>query len=268
MKLAFISTMNKMLFEQYGERFLDEFNKHASDEIKLYLIFEGQFPKNTKLFDKVEVIPLNNIRHKNFIKKFGKLNDAKGLRINELTENGQKKVRFYFDIRWDSIKFSFKPFSIYQSLKHIPLNLDYLIWTDADLRCKKKFNSDDMKEFLPEDGEIMSFLGRKDTYSECGFLGFNLRNKLTKEFINRVIDIYETGEIFSLGEWHDSFIWDHVRIEFTNQKNGFFKNISGDSYEKAHVYINTKLGEFFDHLKGPKRKELGNSFQEDYNKLL
>ena len=70
MKLAFISTMNKMLFEQYGERFLDEFNKHASDEIKLYLIFEGQFPKNTKLFDKVEVIPLNNIRHKNFIKKF------------------------------------------------------------------------------------------------------------------------------------------------------------------------------------------------------
>ena len=37
--------------------------------------------------------------------------------------------------------------------------------------------------------------------------------------------IYETGEIFSLDEWHDSFIWDHVRKEFTNQKNGFFKNI-------------------------------------------
>ena len=268
MKIAFISSMNKSLFEQYGERFLDEFNKCASNEIKLYLIFEGEFPKNLKSYNNTEIIPLNSIRHKNFIKKFGKLRDAKGLRMHEFTENGQKKVKFYFDIRWDAIRFSYKPFSIYQSLEHVPVDLDCLIWTDSDLRCKKKFYPNDMKEFLPQNKDIMSYLGRKDTYSECGFLGFNLRNNLTKDFIDRIIEIYETGEIFSLNQWHDSFIWDHVRIEFTNQKNGNFKNISGGAYEKAHVYINTKLGEFFDHLKGPKRKELGNSFDEDYNILL
>ena len=58
-------------------------------------------------------------------------------------------------------------------------------------------------------------------------------------------DIYVTGEIFSLNEWHDSWIWDYVRLEFEKKKTKF-KNIS-NIYE--HPYINSGLGEIFDHLK-------------------
>ena len=110
----------------------------------------------------------------------------------------------------------------------------------------------------------MSYLGRKNMYSECGFLGFNLKHNQFKDFIHRIINIYKSGEIFSLEQWHDSWIWDYVRMEFENESNTKFKDISGNGYDHEHVYINSGLEEYFDHLKGPVRKKTGHSFKEDY----
>ncbi len=45
MKLAFVSTMNKKLYDFYGKRFLEEFAKFASKEIQLFVIFEGNYPE-------------------------------------------------------------------------------------------------------------------------------------------------------------------------------------------------------------------------------
>ena len=173
------------------------------------------------------------------------------------------KINVSNDYKFDAIRFSFKPFSIHQSLSYIPENLDYLIWTDADLRCKKNFESADIIPFLPDENELMSYLGRKHVYSECGFLGFNLNHPEFKDFIDRIINIYTSGELFSLQEWHDSWIWDHVRKEFEN-KDILFKNISGRGFEHHHPFINSGLEKFFDHLKGPTRKKTGESPKQDY----
>lgn len=269
MSISFVSSMNMKLYLSYGKRFLEEFAKYSSEDLKLYLIFEGELPDEAKYIrNNILIIPLNSERHNKFINKFGKLRDARGFKIKKFKENNEIKVNFYFDYRFDAIRFSFKPFSIHQSLNYVSKDLDYLIWTDADLRCKKNFYPSDLIQFLPKENEIMSYLGRKGMYSECGFLGFNLKNELTIEYINRMIDIYENGEIFSLNEWHDSYIWDHVRNEFEKDGKGIFRNISGSASEKAHVYINTGLNEYFDHLKGPQRKEVGKSFDDDYRRLI
>ena len=107
-----------------------------------------------------------------------------------IQENGQQKINVSSNYKFDAIRFSFKPFSIQQSLDYLSDKLDYLIWTDADLRCKKNFFENDLINFLPEKNELMSYLGRKDNYSECGFLGFNLKHPEFYNFINRVINIY------------------------------------------------------------------------------
>lgn len=269
MKLAFVSTMNQKLYDFYGKRFLIEFAKYASREIKLFIVFEGAYPEEIlHLSDNIIVIPLISEDHNIFMKKFGSLQEARGLKIKIFIENGEQKINFRPDYRYDAIRFSYKPFSIHQSLEYIPDDIDYLIWTDADLRCKKNFNANDLKEFLPEKNEVMSYLGRKNAYSECGFLGFNLNLKSTIDYINRMIDIYRNGEIFSLEQWHDSFIWDYIRLEFQDSLNAKFKDISGEGSDKEHVYINTGLDEYFDHLKGPKRKEEGQSTSEDYEKTI
>ena len=67
----------------------------------------------------------------------------------------------------------------------------------------------------------MTFLARKNSYSECGFLGFNTKHEYFKQYIQSIIDIYVTGEIFSLEQWHDSWIWDYLRINF--EKNMVLK---------------------------------------------
>jgi hypothetical protein len=267
-KIAFVSSMNLKLYEYYGKRFLQEFAKFSSEDLLLFIIFEGfDYPEEILHIGKnIIIIPLVSTEHTNFLYKFGKLQEAKGLKIITVNENGVKKLKGTYDYRWNAIRFSFKPFSIHQVLGSIPSDLDYLIWTDADLRCKEKFGPNELIDFMPLDGEIMSYLGRENSYSECGFLGFNMKNPQTKDYINRMIEIYESGEIFAIAQWHDSFIWDWARVEFETKKNAKFRDISGDGRNKEHVYVNTKLSHYFDHLKGPQRKEAGTSSSEDLSK--
>jgi len=267
MSIAFVSSMNEKLYHYYGKRFLEEFGKYASKDLKLFIIFEGDYPEEIMhISNNILITKLSHIKNENFLLKFGQLHEAHGLRIKNVLVDGNIKKHLSYDYRWNAIRFSFKPFSIYQVLDVLPVGCDYLVWTDADLRCKKNFSSDDLLEFMPTSGEIMSYLGRKNSYSECGFLGFNLNNKSTYDYINRMIEIYESGEIFSIEQWHDSFIWDWARKEFESQNKGIFKDISGEGHDKEHVFMNTKLSHFFDHLKGPQRKKDGISKEEDISK--
>ena len=266
MSLAFVSTMNKKLYEQYVNRFIDEFANCDSEDLKLFIVFEGEYPEEILNIKKnVFAIPFLSKKHQLFIKYFGKLYEANGLRLKKIIDNGQQKLNISNDYHFNSIKFSFKPFSIDLALEYIPEDLNYLIWTDADLRCKKQFDFSSLNKFLPDESFLMSYLGRKKPwYSECGFLAFNLKHKDFRDYINRVINIYTSGEIFSLEQWHDSWIWDHVRYEFEEYKKTNFKNISGKGFELEHPFINCGLEEFFDHLKGPNRKKEGRSFSDDY----
>ena len=270
MKIAFVSTVNLKLYNEYGKRFIFEFAEYASSEVKLFIVFEGEIPEELlNLSDNIIVMPLVNEKFASFFQKFGKLQEARGMRFNYFYENDKRMVKLDYDYKFNAVKFSYKPFSILQSLDYTPDDLDYLIWTDADLRCKKKFEANDLVEFMPENEYIMSYLGRKNAYSECGFLGFNLKNERFIRYIERVIEIYTSGEFFTLDEWHDSYIWDHVRMEFEKNYQYKFKNLAtGDAFEKEHVYINTNLDNFFDHLKGPQRKIDGHSTEDDYSKMV
>lgn len=258
--------MNLKLYHQYGKRFLEEFAKYSSSELLLFIVFEGEYPEEIlHIGNNIIILPFTNPSHTNFLKKFGHLQEAHGLRIKTFEENGQKKINLSNDYRWNAIRFSFKPFSIFHILDYIPKDLDFLIWTDSDLRCKREFGPSDLIEFMPGSKELMSYLGRENSYSECGFLGFNLKKSATYEYIKRMIDIYNTGEIFSLEQWHDSFVWDWVRKEFESN-NYKFKDISGEGHDKEHVFMNTNLSNFFDHLKGPQRKIAGESTKEDISR--
>ena len=259
--------MNIKLYEQYGKTFLEEFNKFAKHDVKLLNIFE-KLDNSSFDTDKVKNINFEDEIHKKFLKYFGNLYEASGLKLMKiLNENGKTKIDLVNNFRFNAIKFSYKVFAINYSLKFLS-DEDFLIWTDADLRCKREFSSNDMVKFMPEENELMSYLGRTEfplgrPYSECGFLGFNIRHPQFKDFIGRMVEVYKTGEIFSHEEWHDSWIWDQVRREF--EKKGFlFKNISGPVYQKVeHPFVNCELGKFFDHLKG-KRKNTGFSYKEDF----
>lgn len=265
MSLAFVTTFNKKLYSSYAKRFVEEFENYSSKDISLYILFEGEVPNELFTISK-NIYPIKLVSNKQnlFFKNFGKLQEAKGFKIHFFEENGKSMMTIKQDFRFNAVKFSFKPFSIFESLIHLPKKINNLVWIDSDLRCKSFFNKNDLDIFLPKSDELMTYLGRKNAYSECGFLGFNMQHPQFTNYIDRIIEIYCTGEIFSLEEWHDSWIWDHVRHEFEKNGKAIFKDISNKEYNGKHVFVNSGLERFFDHLKGPFRKKKGSSFAEDY----
>ena len=264
--------MNHKLYENYGMNFLDDFENYAGTEVKLFNVFEGKIPNNlNQNYKKIQTIPFQCPDHQRFLNFFSNLYEARGLRIEqELNKTNNKiNLNFKMDFRYDAIRFSFKVFAI-NLIKKMELDTDYLIWTDADLRCKKKFDKNDLSFVFPEDNELVSYLGRthfpqNNPFSECGFLIFNCKNKNFHNFINRMIQIYGTGEIFSLKEWHDCWVFDETRREY-EKKGEKFKNISRDYSHTEHPFMKSGLEEYFDHLKGPDRKKAGRSFKEDFIK--
>ena len=73
-------------------------------------------------------------------------------------------------------------------------------------------------------------------------------------------NIYTSDDIFNHIEYHDSFIFGEIIDEF--KKRGVkFRNLGSDN-QSGHIFINSELGAYMDHLKGF-RKEVGKSLMGD-----
>jgi hypothetical protein len=89
----------------------------------------------------------------------------------------------------------------------------------------------------------------------------NLTSERTKKFLRNFQKYYDDAEngIFTLDEWHDSFVFDAVRnlqpLVEINWAKGIIKG-------EGHPLINSAWGAYLDHLKG-KRKEYGKSLKDD-----
>jgi hypothetical protein len=261
--MLIITSFNERLLNQYGRRMVEEFSEKSDGSVKLKVIYEGISIPGIQL-ENVEFIVFNHPGHQQFVRKFGRLHEARGLRIEFLEDN---QINLTRDFLFDAVRFSFKIFALMQALELFKLDKNFA-WLDADVRCLKNFGAADLLKFFPDDGQLMSYLGRTNfprtgAYSDCGFLGFNRNHPQCANFLNRMADVYVTGEIFSHEQWHDSWIWDQIRLEFERAQVEF-KNISGAAVNTKHPFINSDLGIYFDHLKGPLRKESGTSFAEDY----
>jgi hypothetical protein len=258
-----ITSMNQKLYENYGKRFIESWIEKSSNDTKLIVSFEGDISEevNSIESEKVKIISINSAVYNIFRKKFGSFSEANGL-------NYAKNIKmpgvasFSYNFRYDAMRFSFKVFSIYKCLELELIKNDFA-WIDADVVCLKNFSSSDLDQFFPDPNQLASYLGRDNfpkpnAYSECGFVGYNFEHPEIFNFIEDMLRQYMNGDIFLLKEWHDCYLFDNCRKQFED-KNNQFKNLSIDFLNEEHPFIKTKLGNFFDHLKGPTRKAVGHS---------
>ena len=158
-----------------------------------------------------------------------------------------------------AVRFSYKTFSIINAAT--TSNADYLIWIDADTFTHTNVTHNFLSS-LVEKEKYLTYLGRGNNYSECGFVIYNLNHPGNIPFMNVWRHLYEDDEVFKLEQWHDSFVWDQIRK--TYEKDNIIENIDlspwGKDYE--HVFINSVLGEYMDHMKGPRKNE-GKSRKSD-----
>jgi hypothetical protein len=158
--------------------------------------------------------------------------------------------------KWDAVRFAHKVYSIFDCAKQS--NNDYLLWMDADMVCHSPITVERLDELCRDD---LCFLGREGKYSECGLYAMNLRSERIHAFLKKFQEYYDDAEhgIFTLDEWHDSFVFDAVRkqvgMNIVNWSAGLIKG-------EGHPLINSEWGNYLDHLKGD-RKQLGRSKPND-----
>jgi hypothetical protein len=83
-------------------------------------------------------------------------------------------------------------------------------------------------------------------------------------FWETFINYYKKDTIFELQEWHDSFVFDVVRKEY-EERGMVNQNIPHGSID-LHPFINSVLGDYMDHMKGPRKRQGRSKKSERYKK--
>jgi len=220
LKIKTITTWNNKLYEEYAHRFKETYN--------------WTFP--LKIYNEDECMMKAIPELKEFVE-----------RNKDRQPYSDYKVKGK-EFLTDGVRFSYKVYAYTHAL--MTENVDGLICIDADSVFYKKIDEEWVKKHLHRDECMMTYLGRGNNYSECGFLYFNLNHADTLAYANRMRSLYDTDGIYDLKEQHDSYIWDYVRKEFENR--GTRNHNIGDG-KPGHVQARSILGVVYDHTKGNRK---------------
>lgn len=252
-KIVLVTTFHKEGYEKYGRRMLESFVKYAPDNVEM-VAYPEDFEPDFKS-PRVEYRDL----HKScpglvlFKKKYGRMSEPRG----RIFKDGA----FHYSYQFDAVRFSNKIFAVAAAGKS--LDADLMFWVDADVVAQKNIPPGFFESLLP-DSTYTCYLGREFMYTECGFVGYNLRHPRNREFLQLMENIYAIGEVFLFPQWHDCMVYDAARQHLVTNGGLEVNNLSAHLKNCMHPFVNTQLGEYMDHLKGPQRKELGHSLETDY----
>lgn len=254
MKIAVFSTCHKKGFETFGREFITSFFDYMPNDIHFHV-----FSEDWEIDFEHENFFLHNIedveKWKNFKLKYP---DQAGV----VQKEDGKQI---YNYRYNALGFSAKVFPLETLAK---MDYDWIISLDCDVKFHKFLPKEVLEGHLPP-GATAVYLGRKDyAHSETGFVAYNM-NRNAGRMINRMINLYETGEVFKLEGWTDSYVFDHVKDLFESVKTDYYRfyNISKE-IEGLHVWPKTWLAEYMDHLKGPAAKAGVSLLNEFPNTLI
>lgn len=102
-------------------------------------------------------------------------------------------------------------------------------------------------------------------YSECGFISFNLASHFAETFFSSWRSYYDQDFYKTLDGFTDCHTYDAVRLQMTNDLGLKSNDLNDGRYYgyrvSKHPFVNSELGNYIDHLKGP-RKKLKSSHQD------
>jgi hypothetical protein len=158
----------------------------------------------------------------------------------------RNKVSMPVSFLKDAVRFSYKVYAYTQSILESK-DYDSIMYIDADSVFYKKIDVNWIKKHLHRDECMLTYLNRP-TYSECGFIYFNMKHGFIKQFASDMRKMYDKDLLFKEEQQHDSWIFDVVRKRFED-KYGVINHDIGDG-RVGHVQARSILGKVYDHTKG------------------
>lgn len=255
-KYAVVTTFHAKGYEQYAQKFINTYLKTWPHSINLHAYTEDCKISETAANLIVRDLHSSSQPLVNFKNRWRNVPKANGDVSQDPIRSKRRDAGKGF--KWDALRFSHKVYSIFHCAANC--DADILIWMDADMICHSPITENIITSLIPEEKDLC-FLGREGKFSECGLYSINLRRPQAKKFLTRFQEYYDDAEngIFTLDEWHDSFVFDAVRKDVPMNELDWAKGmIKGE----GHPLINSAWGGYLDHLKG-KRKEYGKSLITD-----
>ena len=257
-KFAVVTTFNQAGLDLYGQKMIDSFEKNWPAEVDLYVYAENCKPNTTRNNTKVrELMEVPEIR--NFKNKWKDVPKANG------KENPKGRVDSHKGFKWDAIRFCHKVYSIFDCAKSlIKSDADVLIWMDADTLCHSPMTYEFLDKFIPTKHSV-AYFNREPKWPECGFYSMNLNDGMAVRFLSRFQWVWDNADegIFTMKEWHDSFVFFEIVKEFRKIEGFDEGNLSNVAMPgEGHPIINSKIGAYIDHMKGD-RKVRGKSDKKD-----
>lgn len=240
---------------QYGKRFVQTFLDKWPAKQKLVIYYE-EMPEDAIKDDRIEWRPLFEVPGiTTFLDRILASEPVYQGRVTQTVpdKDGKPVTQETYDYRYDAYRFCRKVFAIKDAAKQTKEK--YLAWIDADVVTHSEVPEDLFAQLLPANKTI-AYLGRDWAYTETGFLLFNTKDARLHKFMDDYIAMYATGAFRYLGEWHDCYVFDILRT--IHQEHVPMEDLSHGT-KHDHPFVNSKLGLYMDHLKGPQRKKQGRS---------
>ena len=274
MKIKVITSYKPGTWESFARRGIHSMAEQFPPEVDVFLYCEEQQPidvdSRITCVDLIQAEPelfKFKDKHKDDPTANGKIKQIEGGVRRSLNLQGLDKNNDSF--LWDAVRFANKVFCVINAVRNSN-EYDYVLWIDADTFTFRPVPTDFFTGLLPKE-TMLTYLGREDPtvgtggiYPECGFVGYNLAHPETQNFINDWEQLYITGDVFKILEWHDSYVFWHLSKIYRAEKNilvndiGYHKGVKGH-----HVFINSELGLYMDHFKGNRKLE-GKSKLKDF----
>lgn len=242
-RVKVVTSFSPKGYEDYGKNFIETFQKLNNIPLIVYYEDEQGCPPGP------EWRRLRSCSQFEYMTDFGNLPAAHGI-------VGKRNDKYVADYRLTCTRFAKKVFALTDYDK----DCDWWVWVDADVEHNKRLDEEFWKKVCPGKA-LISYLGRKDwDHSECGFVAYRVSHPVPRAFLKEFRRMYVSGEVFSLPQWHDSFVFDWARKAKFYAWQKYFHNIS-EGVSGNHVWPKTVLGEYMDHAKGLRKR--GVKYDED-----
>ena len=244
-----ITSMNQKYYNRCGRKMIDSFLKHWPVDQKLVVYHDRKLNLRREHLRRRIVLKDIFVEQpgcKEFWKRHHKRSDQQNSK----------------ELHLGAVRFCYKSYAITHAGRNSG-GVDWLVWLDADTVTFENIT----KEFLIGLGhpnKYVTYLGRKNNYSETGFVLYNCNYFLHRKFMEDYQKIYDTDQIFQLPQWHDCMVFDVVRQWFEKNTKMVNINLSPDGENYDHVFVNSVLGNYIDHMKGDARKDTGKSNDLDF----
>ena len=249
MKYTVVTTFNAEGYKTYGRRMIETFLQTWPQDVLLKVYAEAcqvsETAANLQVLDLEKVSP-ELLAFKNTWRDVPRAN-------GDIGPKGLGK-----EFKYQAVRFSHKVYAIFHAAK--TAQTDWLIWMDADMVCHSSMSAGKLSEFFP-DTKDLCFAGRSRKFTECGLYGMHITEPAVCAWLadfQRMYDDAESG-IFTLEEWHDSYVFDAVRARHSLRELNWTAHLQ---MGEGHPLINCEWGAYIDHLKG-ERKTLGKSKTSD-----